>query len=163
MFPKTLTDYCHQLLEVGARQLDLPVGVVGCIQNDIYRIVAINRSLEAMKEGSVCPLKNTYCSDVYRTGRTIALTEAGGIEGIQSHPLYLEMPLVAYISAPIRHHEHIWGTVNFRSDQPRPHPEFTEEDIQLIEAYALLIHKKLLQLAPQFNSGDHDLPHAANH
>jgi GAF domain-containing protein len=157
MFPKILTDYAHQLLEAGTKQLDLPVGIVSYIFNDNYQIVAINCELETMKEGAILPLRDTYCNDVYKTGRTLALTE---IEGLRNHPLYISMPLEAYISAPILHNEKIWGTVNFTSTTP--HKPFTHADIQLIEAYALLIHKKLVKIDSTPFLNDSEAPHAAN-
>ena len=143
MFSKLLTDYCHQLLQVGAQQLDLPVGIVGRIWNDTYLIVAISCATSALKEGTAIPLNATCCREVYQKGRTIALTDLGGIAGLEKHPLFMKLPPEAYISAPIRLNNQIWGTVSFTSTQTRD--LFTEEDIQLVEGYALLIHKKLLE------------------
>ena len=144
MQPKQLTDYCHQLLQAGTQQLKLPVGIVSRIFNDNYQIVAINCTVRAMKSGAIFPLHETYCREVYQTGCTIALTELGGVAGLCKHPLYVKMPLEAYISAPIHFHNQIWGTVNFTSMQTRQ--AFTEDEIQLVESYALLIQKKLLDL-----------------
>ncbi len=143
MFSKLLTDYCHQLLQVGVQQLNLPIGIVGRIWDDTYQIVAISCATSALKEGTTIPLNATCCREVYQKGRTIALTDLEGIAGLDKHPLFMKLPPEAYISAPIRLHDQIWGTVNFTSPQTRD--IFTEEDIQLVESYALLIHKKLLE------------------
>ncbi len=120
------------------------VGIVSHIYNDTYQIVAISTVTGALKEGSILPLRQTYCRDVFESKHTIALTEIDGTPGLQKHPLYVKMPLEAYISAPISFEKEIWGTVNFTSIAQ--HKGFTKENILLVENYAKHIEEMLIEL-----------------
>ena len=153
MFPRSLIDNCHKLLDEGAVELGLPVGIVSHIFNGNYQIVAINCGTMQMMDGSVFPLQDTYCRDVYQSGKTIAVTEIDGVKGMRLHPLYIKLPLEAYLSSPIRHHDRVWGTVNFTS--PKTREPFTAFDIQLVEGYASQISEELGQLDRP--SGDQEL------
>ncbi|ADE54503.1 GAF domain-containing protein [Coraliomargarita akajimensis] len=145
MFPKSLSDYCHHLLADGLKQVHMPIGIVSHIYNNNYEIVAIEANRCLLRDGALFPLNDTYCRDVYRSGETIALTEIDGVPGLQRHPLYVKMPLEAYLSAPIHHHGFVWGTVNFTSNDFRNRP-FSRKEIQLCESYATLIQHKLCDL-----------------
>lgn len=143
MLPKELTDPCHELVDQGVKQLDMPVGIVSHIYNDLYEIVAINSEMDGFIQGAVFPLNNTYCRDVYRTDKTIAITEIDHVLGMQLHPLYVSLPIEAYISAPIHHNRSVWGTVNFTSSEI--HAPFSKADIERIEQYAATISQWLAE------------------
>lgn len=141
MLPTQLIDSCHKLVNQGVEQLDMPVGIVSHIYNDLYEIVTINSEMNEFIHGAVFPLSNTYCRDVYRTDTTIAITQIDNVLGMQLHPLYVRLPIEAYISAPIHHKHSVWGTVNFTST--KIHPSFEQSDIDLVEQYADKISKWL--------------------
>jgi len=141
MFPRRLYNFCTQLLQKGSLKLNLPVGIVSHIYNNNYEIVAINSNVGSMRSGIVFPLSETYCRDVYDSGKTVATAD---VERLAGHPLYVKMPLKAYISAPIHFQKGIWGTVNFTSGTP--HPPFTKADIQLVESYAKKVTEQLMEL-----------------
>jgi GAF domain-containing protein len=141
MFPKQLIAFCHKLINQGVDQLDMPVGIVSHIYNDLYEIVTINSEMDEFIQGAVFPLSNTYCRDVYRTDKTIAITEIDHVLGMQLHPLYVSLPVEAYISAPIHFNDSVWGTVNFTATKIRP--AFAKAEIELVEQYAETISKCL--------------------
>ena len=141
MIPKPLIDFCHTLVNEGVKKLDMPVGIVSHIYNDLYEIVTINSEMNEFIGGAVFPLENTYCRDVYRTDKTIATTEIDGEIGMKLHPLYVSLPVEAYISAPIHHEGQVWGTVNFTSS--KIHPPFSKENIECVEAYAATVSEWL--------------------
>ncbi|MGB0416270.1 MAG: GAF domain-containing protein [Coraliomargarita sp.] len=144
MFPKTLVEDCHQLLDEGSAELGMPIGIVSHIFNGDYQIVAINCGNVMMMDGSVFPLQETYCRDVYKGGKTLAITEIGGVRGMRLHPLYIKLPLEAYISSPVRHRNLVWGTVNFTS--PKTREPFTEYEIKLVEGLAKRVSEQLDRL-----------------
>ena len=144
MLPTQLVDSCHELINQGVEQLDMPVGIVSHIYNDLYEIVTINSEMDEFIQGAVFPLSNTYCRDVYRTDKTIAITEIDHVLGMQLHPLYVSLPVEAYISAPINHNGSVWGTINFTS--AKIHPAFTKAEIELVEQYAETIGKCLAEI-----------------
>lgn len=143
MLPKQLIDSCHELINQGVDQLHMPVGIVSHIYNDLYEIVTINSEMDEFIQGAIFPLSNTYCRDVYRTDKTIAITEIDHVLGMQLHPLYVSLPVEAYISAPIHHNGSVWGTVNFTSAKIRP--SFSKADIERVEQYAGTISKWLTE------------------
>jgi GAF domain-containing protein len=144
MLPKKLIDSCHELINRGVNHLDMPVGIVSHIYNDLYEIVTINSEMGGLIQGAVFPLSNTYCRDVYRAKKTIAITEIDHVLGMQRHPLYVSIPVEAYISAPINYNGSVWGTVNFTSAKIRP--AFTKAEIKLVEQYAETISQYLAKI-----------------
>jgi GAF domain-containing protein len=144
MLPKKLIDSCHELINRGVNDLDMPVGIVSHIYNDLYEIVTINSEMDEFIQGAVFPLSNTYCRDVYRTDKTIAITEIDHVLGMQLHPLYVSLPVEAYISAPINYNGSVWGTVNFTSAKIRP--AFTKAEIKLVEQYAETVSQYLAKI-----------------
>jgi GAF domain-containing protein len=141
MISNPLTEFCHGLLNKGATRLHMPVGIVSHVYNEVYQIVAINSASGPFVEGACFPIQATYCRDVIKKGKTIAITEIDGTLGMRRHPLYVKMPLEAYISAPIFHGGKPWGTVNFTSTKIRE--PFKPEEIELVECFAAKVAEKL--------------------
>lgn len=144
MLPKQLIDSCHTLVNEGVKALDMPVGIVSHIYNGLYEIVTINSEMGEFVGGAVFPLENTYCRDVYRLDKTIAITEIDNVAGMQLHPLYVTIPVEAYISAPIHLNGSVWGTINFTSS--KIHPSFSTGDIERVEKYATTISGWLIDI-----------------
>ena len=161
MFPSELSKCCKQLADEGVQSLDMPIGIVSHIYNGIYQIVAINSAVDALVSGAIFPLKNTYSRDVFRSGKTIATTEIEGSKGLKRHPLYVSLPLKAYIGAPIHFNNTIWGTVNFTSTHP--HKAFTPAEIELVESYATKISRLLEEIDTATRTPwDNSIPHNQN-
>jgi GAF domain-containing protein len=137
VFQKDLSDACHELVNHGVELLHMPVGIVSHIYNECYQIVTINDEMGLFIKGAIFPLNETYCRDVYYEDATIAITEIDGKPGMARHPLYVNLPVEAYISAPIHHAGAVWGTINFTSNQIRM--PFSNDDLQLVESYAAKI------------------------
>lgn len=121
------------------------MGIVSHIENNEYEIVAVKSIGNVYVPGESFPLNQTYCRDVYSTGKTMALTELDGKPGLQCHPLYKNLPIEAYISTPILKHGVIWGTLNFSSMILKSHP-FSDSDIEFIESAAKRISSALSEL-----------------
>ncbi len=123
--------YNNILLE-GNDRFSTTMGIVSHVENDEYEIVAVKSLANVFVAGESFPLNQTYCRDVYTSGKTLAMTELEGKPGLQCHPLYKDLPIEAYISTPILKNRNIWGTLNFSSMIKRTNP-FSHEDIQFIE------------------------------
>lgn len=122
----------NEILTEGNNRFSTTMGIVSHIENDIYEIVSVESLANVFVSGESFPLHQTYCRDVYSTGKTIALTDLDGKPSLQCHPLYKDLPIEAYISTPILKHGAIWGTLNFSSYILKPHP-FSDSDIEFIE------------------------------
>ncbi len=126
---------CQKILTQGRQILDLEMGIVSHIHDNLYDIIAVDSQTGVFQSGESFALNDTFCRDVYNTGNTIALTELGGITGLQKHPLYPVLGLEAYISTPIIRDDKVWGTLNFSSMLLRDHL-FTANEVILVESYA---------------------------
>lgn len=135
MEPYKLQNLYNAILTEGNNMLSTTMGIVSHIENDEYEIVAVKSIANVFVSGESFPLFQTYCRDVYSTGKTIALTELDGKPGLECHPLYKNLPLEAYISTPILKHGVIWGTLNFSSMIQKTSP-FSDSDIEFIESAA---------------------------
>jgi GAF domain-containing protein len=125
----------NEILTVGNELFSTTMGIVSHIENNEYKIIAIQSIANVFVPGETFPLHQTYCRDVCRTGKTIAITDLEGKPGLQCHPLYKNLPIEAYISTPVQKHGIIWGTLNFSSMILRPQP-FNDSEIEFIETSA---------------------------
>jgi GAF domain-containing protein len=141
-----LHDLYDEILTVGNNLFSTTMGIVSHIENDEYEIVAVKSIANVFVPGESFPLHETYCRDVCRTGKTIALTELDGKPGLQCHPLYKNLPIEVYISTPIEKHGIIWGTLNFSSMIFRSQP-FSDSEIEYIEYSAKRISSALSHTA----------------
>lgn len=145
MNPGELLGLYMEILTEGNNRFSATMGIVSHIENNEYEIVAVESLANVFVSGESFPLHQTYCRDVYSTGKTIALTELDGKPGLQCHPLYKDLPIEAYISTPILKHGVIWGTLNFSSYILKPLP-FSDSDIEFIESSAKRITLALSEM-----------------
>ena len=141
MLYEKLHPNCQDLLDQGVRSLKMQVGIVSHIYQPFYKVIAISGGFGGLSTGTVIPLGETYCRDVFKSGRTIALTELEGEQGLRKHPLYLSVAIESYLSAPILHEGTVWGTVNFTSTEF--HRRFTATEIKRVERYAATVARWL--------------------
>jgi len=144
-----MTDYpiralCKILLRQGLESLDLALGIVSKIEGKDYHIFSVMPEDAVFKEAEVFALEDTYCRDVVESQSVIALTHLGGVQGLSKHPLYIGLPLEAYICAPIIVNGQVWGTLNFSSMKIRDLP-FTEDDKAQMQAWACTIADKVIE------------------
>ena len=142
MKPADLYYLYNEILTEGNTIFSTTMGIVSRIEHNEYEIIAVQSNTNVFVPGESFPLNQTYCRDVFSTGKTIALTELDGKPGLQCHPLYKNLPLEAYISTPVLKHGKIWGTLNFSSMVQRSQP-FSASDIEQIRSYAERISSAL--------------------
>lgn len=127
-----LRHWCEGFLKDGRKRLAGDIGIVSRVQGDGYTIVAVQAKNNVFCAGDTFWLQETYCREVVRTGNSVALTEVGGEQGLQCHPLYMPMMLEAYLAAPIFFQGEVWGTVNYTWIRVRSE-SFSDEDIAFVE------------------------------
>lgn len=125
----------NEILTEGNIKFSTTMGIISHIENDEYEIIAVKSIGDVFVAGESFPLYQTYCRDVYSTGKTIAITELEGKPGLQCHPLYKDLPIEVYISTPILKYGLIWGTLNFSSIIQRSQP-FGDSDVEFIQSAA---------------------------
>ena len=143
MYSYNFRSLCTDLLEEGRNRLSLTMGIVSHIEKEDYEIVAVSSNAGVFVAGESFALKDTYCRDVYKQKKTIAITEIDGHPGLQHHPLYMALALEAYIGSPIFVDGQVWGTLNFSCMQIRDKP-FTDEEIQFNENATKIISRAII-------------------
>ena len=133
-----LKKLCNEIILEGLEMLSMAMGIVSHIENDGYEIVSVTSSTNAFVAGETFNLRDTYCREVVSTGKTLAMTDIDGIAGLCAHPLYIGLPLEAYISSPIFFNRTVWGTLNFSSMIIKSKP-FSDKEIIFTELSAARI------------------------
>ncbi len=121
----------------------MDLGIVSRIENEIYNLVAVRDASETFEVGADFSIGDTYCREVWSKGTAVSIPTENDERKIQDHPLYPNLPLEAYISAPILYDSKIWGTINFSSLQSKP--SFTQDDIRYAERLAADISATLFE------------------
>ena len=123
-------------LEAGVEIFQMETGIVSHITDDkVYIVKDVVTPLEVIHSGDEYALEDTYCREVYKSQCTIGLPCVGSITEMRGHPVYQNLKLEAYISAPIFVRDTLYGTFNFTSITPREHG-FSEHEMDLIAMMA---------------------------
>lgn len=124
-------------LQAGIRIFQMQTGIVSHITEEKQYIVkdVVTPLVEILHKGDVFELEGTYCREVAKTGRTLGFPHVGEMEELKGHPVYQNLKLESYISAPIYVHGTLYGTLNFTSTQPRRFG-FSEMEHDLISMLA---------------------------
>jgi len=128
----SIEEMAASYIRKGAQLLNLETGIVSQVVGDTYKVIFVHTKLDGLEKNQVFPLGDTYCREVFKTKQTVAIEEVGHYEALSDHPVYLNFKLETYIGCPIYIGHHIYGTLNFSSQQARKEA-FTTEEVELIE------------------------------
>ena len=142
MAQATLKFLCEDILEEGLEIFNLSLGIVSKVEGSSYTVITVMPAGGVFQSGETFDLKDTYCREVVETQATVALAKLGNTPGLSKHPPYSGLPLEAYIGAPIKIADKVWGTLNFSSMKIRNH-DFSKAEIELIESRASMIAEKI--------------------
>ena len=120
----------EETLKVGARMLDLDMGIISHIHNEKYTILYFYDAFESLEKGMAFELGKTYCSITLNADDVVTIDHMAESE-YKTHPCYKEFQIEAYIGMPILIKNKRFGTVNFTSPHPR-RTQFNEFDIDFI-------------------------------
>ncbi|WP_096087050.1 GAF domain-containing sensor histidine kinase [Agaribacterium haliotis] len=139
-FDELIREYLLSGIEI----FSLETGIVSQIQNNgDYIICDVVSPVKELKAGQVFALKDTYCRHVYETQDVLGFPEVGKLDFMRGHPVYENLKLEAYLSAPIFVRERLFGTLNFSSTKARLHG-FSEQERNYIRQLAHAIGNYLL-------------------
>ncbi len=132
----------QEYLSVGKKLFNLETGIVSKIENSTYTVLSFSSPLEGLEEGLEFPLQDTYCREVFARKETVAIAHVGADKKMCLHPVYLNMKLESYISAPIYVEGSIFGTLNFTDRRIRD-DGFSSNQFDTIEIMAKTIGRFL--------------------
>lgn len=132
--PEFLT-LCDEVLKQGREVLGLPTGIVSRIEDPFYTVVAVVSPSVVFNPGDSFSLVDTYCREVCEQRAAVAYTHYHDEPGLRKHPLYIDMPIEAYISVPLLVGGKVWGTLNFSDTEIRTEP-FSDSDLRMVEGLA---------------------------
>lgn len=106
-------------IAAGIKIFGLDTGIVSHIQGDLYTVVDVVSPLEVIHPGDEYPLEGTYCREVFDSNQVLGFPHVGRLPFMKDHPVYQNLKLEAYLSAPIEVDGKLFGTLNFTSTEPR--------------------------------------------
>jgi len=134
-----------RILQLGCEIFNLPLAIISQIDHDVYTVRYTRAPEGALSVGDTFQLGNTYCSDTIARNRPVAHHHVAESTTC-NHPAYRDFGLEAYIGAPLRVHDHIYGTINFSGPEPRERA-FGSGEIELIQLFAKWIGDELARSA----------------
>ncbi len=131
---ESFDDLIEEYLKTGLEIFGMKIGIVSKIVGSEYFICNASSPEDQLKKNDVFELDGTYCREVYRSKSVIGFPHVGILEDMKDHPVYVNMKLESYISAPIYVNKEIFGTLNFSSTEVRPNgfSEYEREFIALM-------------------------------
>lgn len=126
----------REYLVLGCNVFGLETGIVSEVSNEGNYIVRdVLSPLDVLEKGQQFPLEDTYCREVVKSQCVLGFPEVGKLDYMNCHPVYQNLKLEAYLSAPIFVENKVYGTLNFTSTTPRPHG-FSQHERELITLMA---------------------------
>jgi len=130
----------QELLKLGCRQFGLEMGIISKIENDNYEIIAAQIPPDKFIKGIKLNLSQTFCGDVIKHEKTIAILNAKNSHW-QQHACFQNLQIASYLGTPIWVNDQVTGTLCFCSFKPKE-KGFTSG------------HKELLRLLAQWIGGE---------
>ena len=123
-------DKVRALLESGCQQLKLPLGILSRVTGDRYEVVQVVSPDNAIAQGTVFELGNTYCRETLKADGVIGFEHAAS-SNWKNHPCYTAFRLETYLGIPVHVGDVVYGTLNFSSPAPRK-SQFTATDVEIL-------------------------------
>ena len=128
--PTPLWDKIQHILFLGCRRFGLENGFLAQINDDVYTIMAAEALEGDIRAGQTMQLGQTYCVETLKSTAPTSFEHAGASNWV-THPCYKTTHLEAYLGVSVIVENRIYGTLNFSSLQPHPHP-FTRVEKNLL-------------------------------
>lgn len=118
------------VLAMGMEVLDCEIALVAEVVGDQYTVRHCRARGEPIEVGTSFDLGQTYCAWVIEAGEVVAHHDIGSGDYC-NHPCYQSMGLNAYIGAPLRVGDRLFGTLGFSG--VAVHQPFSESDRTIVE------------------------------
>ncbi len=124
-----------EYLKTGLSIFDMEIGIVSKIDGDQYIIENTINQDNSISKDDVFQLSDTYCREVAKSHSVLGFPQVGKLKQFKNHPVYVNMKLEAYLSAPVDVGGELYGTLNFTSKVPRKYG-FSEHERDLVALMA---------------------------
>ncbi|GAB4227185.1 MAG: hypothetical protein Kow00121_55790 [Elainellaceae cyanobacterium] len=111
----------EKLLEMGCQLFNLEVGLLGQIQSNHYKVVAVRSPDAALKPGDIFELQQTFCYEVLETDEPLTIQHASASTW-RNHRSYETFQMESYIGTRVLVGSQVYNTLGFSSRSPRPEP-----------------------------------------
>lgn len=124
---ESFDELIHEYLLSGTEVFGLETGIVSQIVGDTYTVCDVISPLDVLEKGQKFGLEETYCHQVIKSQQVLGFPQVGALEYMRCHPVYENLKLESYLSAPIFVDDELFGTLNFTSVKAREHGFSTHE------------------------------------
>jgi len=108
-----------QLLAVGCELFDLEIGIVARVQDDCFRVVAVQAPSDVdIEPGTAFALEETFSSQTIAANGPVHIRSTKSA-GLTDHPAHKALGIQAYLGAPIQSGDKVFGTLSFSSRSAR--------------------------------------------
>lgn len=124
----------REALRMGAKYFDMPLGVIGMIDADHYRVLVQVCPDTQLEDGQTFALGETYCSLTYAQDDILCI-ERMASSPYREHACYARFTLESYIGTAIWVDGRRVGTLAFCDQHPRDH-QFDENEREFLRLFA---------------------------
>jgi PAS domain S-box-containing protein len=137
----TFDEQVRAVLDLGRRRFQLPIAILGTARGEDFELTAIQSDYPMAAEGTLLPLRDTYCSETLRVDEPIALEHIGASDW-RHLPAYSLLRFESYLGTRLSVHGDAVGSISFLS--PHPYPgTFTDSDKHFLQLIARWLSSEL--------------------
>lgn len=128
------TEQLRQALRLGAEHFGMPQGIISRIQGEQYQVLVQVSPDDALSDGQLFELGDTYCSLALQHNDVLAITHMADSPH-RHHPCYRQFALESYIGTVVRVGGKPFGTLAFANPERRRQP-FDDADRDFLGLFA---------------------------
>lgn len=128
------TEQLRQALRLGAEHFGMPLGIISRIQGEQYQVLVQVSPDDALSDGQLFELGDTYCSLALQQNDVLAITHMADSPH-RHHPCYRQFALESYIGTVVRVGGKPFGTLAFANPERRRQP-FDDADRDFLGLFA---------------------------
>ncbi|MDZ7703566.1 MAG: ATP-binding protein [Trueperaceae bacterium] len=128
---RNYSDWIGEALALTTRLLNLDVGIVSCIRDNVFTVAHVYGAETDPQQGEEFALGNTFCDITLSRGQVTTIDHATA-SGHHRHPCYEATEMESYIGVPLVVDGRVDGTLGFLGKKPRDTP-FTKSDRDFVE------------------------------
>ncbi|MDG2308846.1 MAG: response regulator [Candidatus Binatia bacterium] len=129
-----LAEQLHDVLVIGCREFDLPVGVLLKIRGTTASVLGAVTPDDFIVSYSAFPLADSYCGAIVEAGALVGFPDTAQAV-FPTWPSDPVLHLESYIGVPVRVAGEVYGVVSFGGPELRKEP-FSAEEKEILEALA---------------------------
>ncbi len=130
----SLLELIEDALKVGCEYLDMPIGIVSHINDQVYRVESAHSPDGKLERGQCFNVKDTFCELTLKAQDVVSFSNAEEA-GYGEHPCSVIYAFKSYVGVPLWVLGKRYGTLGFSSDSPRSKP-FDEAEREFVRLMA---------------------------